>query len=107
GVQTCALPIYLTDISGDFKAIRYSDTTMQADVQRLTFKEKSGLYLQDFSAQSYVSNTKMEFTDLVLHTNRSRVGDYLAFYYDSFADFSDFVKKVDIEGTLQDAFVDS
>jgi hypothetical protein len=97
----------LTDISGDFKAIRYSDTTMQADVQRLTFKEKSGLYLQDFSAQSYVSNTKMEFTDLVLHTNRSRVGDYLAFYYDSFVDFSDFVKKVDIEGTLQDAFVDS
>src|SRR5690606_40180350 len=62
---------------------------------------------QDFSAQSYVSYTKMEFTDLVLHTNRSRVGDYLAFYYDSFADFSDFVKKVDIEGTLQDAFVDS
>nr|WP_281258058.1 translocation/assembly module TamB domain-containing protein [Sphingobacterium gobiense] len=97
----------LTDISGDFRTIRYTDTTIQADVQDFTFKEKSGLYLQEFSAQSYISNTKMEFIDLVLHTNRSKVGDYLAFYYDSFADFSDFIKKVSIEGALNDAFVDS
>src|SRR5690606_25389608 len=96
----------LTAISGDFKAIRYSDSTLQADIQQLTFKEKSGLHLQEFSAQSYVSNTKMEFTDLVLHTNRSKVGNYLAFYYNSFSDFSDFIKKVGIEGTLNNAFVD-
>src|SRR5690606_35727026 len=42
----------LTAISGDFKAIRYSDSTVQADVRHLTFKEKSGLYLQEFSAKS-------------------------------------------------------
>lgn len=97
----------LTNISGDFKNLRYNATELQADVDQLTFREKSGLYLQEFSAQSYVSNTKMEFTDLVLHTNHSKVGDYLAFYYDSFADFSDFIKKVNIEGTLNQSFVDS
>lgn len=97
----------LTNISGDIKAIRYSDTTMQADVEQLTFKEKSGLYLQEFSARSYISNKKMEFTDLVLHTNRSRIGNYLAFYYDNFTDFSDFIRKVNMEGKLHDAFVDS
>lgn len=97
----------LAHISGDFKNLRYNATALQADVHQLTFKEKSGLYLQEFSAQSYVSNTKMEFTDLVLHTNRSKVGDYLAFYYDSFADFSDFIKKVNIESTLNHSFVDS
>lgn len=97
----------LTAISGDFKAIRYSDSTVQADVRHLTFKEKSGLYLQEFSAKSYVSNTTMEFTDLVLHTNRSSVGNYLAFHYDRFADFSDFIKKVRLEGNLHQAYVDS
>ena len=97
----------LTDISGDFKAFHYNDTTIRADVHQLTFKDKSGLYLQEFSARSFVSRTKMEFTDLVLHTNRSRVGDYLAFYYDGFADFTDFIRKVKIDGTLKNAFVDS
>src|SRR5690606_22765702 len=67
----------LTEISGNFKNLRYSDADIEADVEELTFKEKSGLHLQEFSAKSYVSETKMEFTDLVLHTNRSRVGDYL------------------------------
>lgn len=97
----------LSAISGDFKAIHYSDTTIRAAIQGLTFREKSGLYLQEFSAQSYVSNTKMEFSDLVLLTNRSKVGNYLKFDYNNFADFSDFIKKVEIDGTLRNAFVDS
>src|SRR5690606_41082909 len=32
---------------------------------------------------------------------------YLAFHYDRFADFSDFIKKVRLEGNLHQAYVDS
>lgn len=97
----------LTDISGDFSSIVYNDTIVETDIQQLSFKEKSGLHLREFSALSYVSNRKMEFKDMILRTNRSRVGHQLTFCYDQFSDFYDFMKKVEVDAILQHTVVDS
>ncbi|MFD1769110.1 translocation/assembly module TamB domain-containing protein [Sphingobacterium suaedae] len=99
--------LHLTAISGSFDDIQYSPTETHIDLQKVTFKEQSGLFVRELTATSYISNHKMEFNDLLLWTNRSKVGDYLVFYYDKFADFGDFVDKVNIEGTLNNAVVDS
>lgn len=97
----------LTGISGTFTNIQRTPSAVSLDIRGLTFKEQSGLYLRELSADSYISTDKMEFANLRLRTNRSTVGDYLAFYYDRFSDFGDFVNKVKIEGTLNGASVDS
>ncbi len=97
----------LTKISGVFSGIQYSDEDIFSDIKNLTFQEKSGLLLKELSASAYVSNRKMEFRDLTLRTNRSSISDYLLFEYTSFADFKDFIKKVNIQSTLNNAHVDS
>ncbi len=94
-------------ISGEFDDITISDKEVKVNISKLTFQEKSGLHLRELSAKSYVSTTRMEFQDLHLRTNRSKVGNYLQFSYRSFADFEDFIDKVEMKGQLLDAFVDS
>ena len=97
----------ISELSGSLSDIHYDKEHVSAKVEELTLKEKSGFFLQELSALSYVSNTKMEFDRLKLKTNQSNLQDYLLFEYQSFADFSDFIKKVHIQGTLINSYVDS
>lgn len=105
GVNFNDLDLYA--LSGEFDDITISEKEAKANITYLTFQEKSGLHLRELSAKAYVSTTRMEFQDLYVRTNRSKVGNYLQFSYRSFADFEDFIEKVDLKGQLQDAFVDS
>jgi len=62
--------------------------------------EKSGLVINDLHAKTIISSTTMEFADMIIITPKSTIGDYLRFDYTSYADFSDFIKAVDIEANL-------
>jgi len=96
----------VTEISTVLENIRL-DTIMQADIHKLTLKEKSGLHLRHLSAQASYSGHQMEFQQLYLATNSSIVQDYLKFEYESMKDFSDFIQKVRITANLKDSYVDS
>ncbi|MGO1244482.1 MAG: translocation/assembly module TamB domain-containing protein [Sphingobacterium sp.] len=97
----------LTQISGSFRDIAYDEHHLEADIKQLTFKDKSGLYLKEFTAQSFLSSSMMEFTGLTVETNYSKVGNYLMMRYNSFSDFENFIKDVKVEGTLSNAYIDS
>jgi len=98
----------IKNISGSIDRIKIdSSQSISANISRLTFSEKSGLELKELSTEAFYSSKKMEFSKLKLVTNRSRVTDYLKFEYDSLADFTDFMQKVNVKATLKNAFVSS
>ncbi|WP_241462422.1 translocation/assembly module TamB domain-containing protein [Sphingobacterium deserti] len=94
-------------ISGLFDAIRFEDQDLYANIEQLTFREKSGLHVRELSAESYISASKMTFKEFTLRTNRSKLGNNLVFEYDNFANFENFIDSVRVTATLNDAFLDS
>jgi len=70
------------------------DDSLNFDVRHMSFTERSGFKVLDFSAKTIISGTKMEFSDLALTTPNSSLGNYLKFSYQSFKDLGDFVEKV-------------
>ncbi|GHE23081.1 translocation/assembly module TamB domain-containing protein [Sphingobacterium griseoflavum] len=105
GVNFADLDIYA--ISGEFVLTALSNKEVEATISKLTFQEKSGLHLRELSTEAYISSSKMEFKNLSMRLNRSKIGSYLLFHYHSFSDFENFIEKVQIKGELADAFVDS
>ncbi|MGN5955795.1 translocation/assembly module TamB domain-containing protein [Sphingobacterium lactis] len=97
----------LTNISGKFKNIKQDSSSLQADIEKFTLKDKSGFHLKELSAEAFVGDKAMEFDRLKIITNNSKMGRYLKFSYDDFEDFSDFIDKIQIESTLENTFVDS
>jgi len=70
------------------------DDSLNFEVRHMSFTEKSGFKVLDFSAKTIISSTKMEFSELALTTPNSSLGNYLKFSYNSYNEFSDFVEKV-------------
>lgn len=97
----------LSNISGKFSNIELGKDDVRANIAGFSFRDTCGLHLRELSTNAYVSNKRMEFKDLVLRTNNSTLGNYVAFTYDSFADFSDFIEKVSVEAELAQTAIDS
>lgn len=70
----------------------------KAEIKGLSFKEKSGFYLKNLSAQTTIDSTKMEFKDLLLVTPKTVIRDYLVMKFKSFDDFDQFNNRVYMEG---------
>jgi len=99
--------IELQHLNVNLANIKFDSISLKTDIKELSLQEKSGFQIKRLLAKAYISNTSMEFDQLDLETNRSKVGRYLKFSYKKFADFGDFIKKVHIEGTMDDVYVDS
>ncbi|WP_434429924.1 translocation/assembly module TamB domain-containing protein [Sphingobacterium spiritivorum] len=97
----------ITALSGTFDQIRLDSGSMSAVIHKLSLQEKSGLHLKELSTKAFYGKKRMEFTDLKLVTNRSRLTDYIKFEYDSLADFSDFMEKVRVKARFRNSFVSS
>lgn len=67
---------------------------LKAQVNNLTFREKSGFYLKNLTTEASIDTNNMEFKKLFLQTENSQVGDYLLLKYSKFSDFNNFVNKV-------------
>lgn len=78
---------------------------VQAGIQNLTFREKSGFYLKNLTAQTTIDTNQMEFRKLLLETPHSRISDYFLMKYTSFRDFNHFVKKVYMKAHFNNARV--
>lgn len=99
--------IELTHLSGNFSKIVQDSSSIKAKIKKLTFQEKSGFIVRELSADAFVTDKSMEFDQLKLITNNSSLGRHLKFSYKDFGDFGDFVKKVQIESSMRNVFVDS
>ena len=99
--------IELTHFSANLSNIQQDSSTLKTKIKKLTFQEKSGFILRNLNADAIITGQSMEFNQLRLQTNNSTLGNNLKFSYKKFADFGDFVKKVEVTSDMEKVFVDS
>jgi hypothetical protein len=95
-----------SDIQGDFKDVSFVRDSIRAKM-RLSAREKSGLSVQELSANIRVYPEAMEFYNFNLIAGKSHIRDFFAMRFKSFDDLSDFTTKVKMEADFSNATVDS
>jgi hypothetical protein len=98
--------IHFTDISGVFNKLTFKQDTLTAAIQLRT-KERSGLDVKWLKANLKMHPEAMEFAQLDIQTNRSRLHNYFAMRYETFEDMSEFETKVRMEGDFNNAELNS
>ncbi|NLK81929.1 MAG: hypothetical protein GX277_07055, partial [Bacteroidales bacterium] len=94
--------IEITDFSIVASNLHFFESTIMADIQGLSGKEKSGFILKTLSTELRVDSTQMNFKNVQLHTPFSHIiTQELNFAYNSFQDFSEFIHAVKIQSTFQ------
>jgi hypothetical protein len=96
--------IIITDISGLVKDLNVKGDTIKANV-KLSAKERSGFLIQSLATNFTMHAQMMEFADLDLVTNNSRIGNYYAMRYPSMDDMEYFLDRVRIEARIRNAAI--
>lgn len=94
------------DINAIFKQVTFKQDSITLNMQLKT-RERSGLIVKKLNANVLMHPEAMEFHQLDLQTNRSRLHNYFAMRYATFDDMGDFVSKVRMEADFNDADLDS
>ena len=79
----------------------------KASVRNMNFREKSGFYLKNLSADATIDSNKMEFKRLLLETPTTRIRDYLLMRYSKFSDFNNFTSRVFVQTRFKDVTINS
>ncbi|MGV3686544.1 MAG: translocation/assembly module TamB domain-containing protein [Daejeonella sp.] len=80
---------------------------VKAGFRNLTFREKSGFYLKNLTTNATIDTNQMEFKELLLETQTTRLSDYLLMKYSTFKDFGKFISKVYMKAHFNNAKVNS
>ena len=85
----------------------FKDDTLKANVL-LSAEEKSGLKVKKLQTLMRFTPERMEFSNLDLETNKSRIGNYYSMHYNAFNDdMSNFLKNVTLEARLKNTKISS
>ncbi|MGX5817002.1 translocation/assembly module TamB domain-containing protein [Chitinophaga lutea] len=85
---------------------RLHNDSIFADL-RLRTKERSGFEVKDLKARFKMSPVEMEFSNLDLITNNSRIRDYYTMQYEDLADMNDYVDAVTMKANFHDTRLSS
>jgi TamB, inner membrane protein subunit of TAM complex len=92
-------------INASIKNAAFINDTLSTAIV-LSTKEKNGLNVKKLQANMKFTPEMMEFANLDLITNNSRLTDYYAMKYEHFnADMGDFINKVSLEGNFKNSKV--
>ena len=96
-----------TGITGNLKNVKFINDTLTTDL-KLTAKESSGLEVKNLQAKIKFTPDLMEFKNLLLETNKSRIGNYYSMRYKNFNDdLNSFLHNVTLEGNFEKSYVNS
>ncbi len=99
--------IVFAAINGHFKNIQFKNDTLSGKVN-LSTKERSGFTVKELQANVKFTPEIMEFNNLNLVTNKSKLGNYYAMKYDGFnKSFADFIHSVKLQGKFENTQVHS
>lgn len=98
--------ILFSSINGNFKDCRLVQDSIFASIS-LSAKERSGIQVKQLLARVKMHPEAMEFSELDLRTNQSRLQDFFAMRYSTFDNMQDFISKVRMEGHFDNAIVHS
>ncbi|MEO7534977.1 MAG: translocation/assembly module TamB domain-containing protein [Ferruginibacter sp.] len=92
--------LHFSKITGDMNNVRFEKDTLTADI-RLATKERSGFEIKKLQAKMKFTPELMEYANLDLVTNKSRLRNYYAMKYKSFnKDMGNFTHDVTLEGNF-------
>ncbi|MFM9028098.1 MAG: hypothetical protein ACKOQ6_08880, partial [Bacteroidota bacterium] len=97
--------LYVDDVHGDFHEFHIINDSVFAKVDRLSFREKSGFHVKEFTADAKISGTQIRAQDLRIITDNTDLTGDLTFDYADWEDFDDFIDKVDWRGRLSKSVV--
>ncbi|MBP6023228.1 translocation/assembly module TamB domain-containing protein [Ferruginibacter sp.] len=90
-------------ITGNLKHIKFIHDTLTVDINLAT-KEKSGFEIKQLQSNLKFTPDMMEFNNLNLQTNKSRLGNYYAMRYENFnSDMSNFLHNVTLDGKFNNS----
>ncbi|GAA3508252.1 translocation/assembly module TamB domain-containing protein [Aquimarina addita] len=96
--------LVLKDISLDGESLKVDGPNFYITSNTLKFTENRGLNISNLSTKFSLTSGEMKFNDLSLETNDSKVKGTILFSYLP-EEMSDFVNKVNITATLDDAII--
>lgn len=99
--------VELTSLNGIVEGLDTKDHLMKAAIKNLTFKEKSGFYLKNLTAETTIDTNRIELKKLLLVTNKSRLSDYFEMKFSSFDDFNDYINKVRMKANFKNGHLAS
>ncbi|TDW96531.1 translocation/assembly module TamB domain-containing protein [Dinghuibacter silviterrae] len=93
-------------VNAHINHVRFEKDTLSASIATLGTKERSGFEVKKLTAHVKFTPRAMEFRQLDVTTNRSRLRDYFAMRYENFNDdMADFVNKVNMKADLKNSLV--
>ena len=98
--------IRFSNINGELTGTRLIRDTIYAHLELKT-KERSGFEVKKLVADLRMAPEKMAFTNLIINTNRSTIGDYFEMSFDNFSDMGDFIHKVKMQANFTGSEIDS
>jgi len=93
--------IDVRDVSLNITNVRIEGDTINATINNLTAKERSGIYLHEFQGDCKVCSQFIVVDNLRLITDNSNLSLDFAFRYNGFIAFTDFLKRVTIEADIK------
>ena len=99
--------IQFMGITGSLKNVSFINDTLTTDL-KLKTKERSGFEVTNLQSKVKFTPDIMEFSNLLIETNKSRIADYYSMRYKSFNDdLSSFIHNVMLEGNFKDSKIHS
>ena len=99
--------IRFTNINADFKNLHYEKDSIASELL-LSTKERSGFEVKKLQANMKFTPEIMEFNNLDLVTNKSRLGNYYAMHFKDFnADMGNFIHKVNLNANFTNSELNS
>ncbi len=95
----------VSQINMKARNISFSGDTIQARINELTCREKSGFKLKEFSGNALVSSTNMTIKDLIIKTGLSSIDLDFSFDYPDFNAYTDFLDSVYIKGDIRQSLL--
>ncbi len=97
----------LSDIYIEISAINYDKTLLSANINQLSFSEKSGFRAEEFSGILSVSPGKIAIEDFIIRDLFSRIeATSFSLSFDNMRDFSDFTQKVVFDANFNNSVID-
>lgn len=105
--QFDGLHLQFAKINGDLDNVLFAKDTISSNI-KLATREKSGFEVQQLLAKMKMTPSMMEFSDLDIKTEKSRIGNYYVMRYNNFnADMSNFLHDVRLEGRFDKSYIHS
>jgi len=99
--------IHFSNINGSFSNLLFLNDTLHAKID-LNAKERSGFEIKKLASNLKFTPELMEFSNLDLQTNKSRLGNYYSMGYQSFnKDMSSFINSVKLEANFKESVLSS